>query len=128
MPDSTSEAITGSSPGSPRFLASPAIQAAICSGGASSPGYSVTIGAPAATGCGSTAWMKLSVSAALPAPAATAFGFTAANVSESPGRRFAGAAASACPGAARSPGGLKSGEISSLKPTWRWSWWPASVK
>ena len=38
MPDSTSEAISGSSGGSPRFCASPAIQAAICSRGALSPG------------------------------------------------------------------------------------------
>ena len=38
MPDSTSEAITGSSPGSPRFSAAAAIHAAICSREASSPG------------------------------------------------------------------------------------------
>src|SRR5215211_8545325 len=39
MPDSTSEAMIGSCGGSPRALACAAIQAAICSFGASSPGY-----------------------------------------------------------------------------------------
>ena len=38
MPDSTSEAISGSSGGNPRFSACPAIHAAICSRGALSPG------------------------------------------------------------------------------------------
>ena len=47
IPDSTSDAITGSSGGRPRFSAWPAIHAASCSCGASLPGYAS--GAAAAT-------------------------------------------------------------------------------
>ena len=52
--DSTSAAITGSCPGRPRFFASAAIQAAIWSFGASSPGYVLGPDGAAAAAAAST--------------------------------------------------------------------------
>src|SRR5215218_1047197 len=69
MPDSTREAMIGSWGGSPRALACADIQAAICSFGASSPGYFSEPASAAAGAAGAPPGGAATGAAGAPAPA-----------------------------------------------------------